>query len=127
VVAPQRPEVVGHRAAGDSPDSPPEGVGFEPSVPLAINAGHGLCWGLMGPHLTFHLAGGLGGIDHFLDQFAAPIGELVGDLGPTLTPELRERLAKGIADQTAGRRHRRVGSSKDRFLVDLLALKAGRE
>jgi hypothetical protein len=71
---------------------------------------------------------GVGGIDHFLDQFAAPMVSWWETLGnPTLTPELRERLAKGIADQTAGRRHRRVGSSKDRFLVDLLALKAGRE
>jgi hypothetical protein len=26
----------------------------------------------MGPHLTFHLAGGSGGIGHFLDQFADP-------------------------------------------------------
>src|SRR6516164_11781160 len=34
VVAPQRPEVVGHRAAGDSPDSPLEEAGFERFVPL---------------------------------------------------------------------------------------------
>jgi len=28
---------------------------------------------LIGPHLTFHIAGGVGGIDHFLDQFAMPM------------------------------------------------------
>jgi 3-hydroxyacyl-CoA dehydrogenase len=34
-------------------------------------AGHAL--GLEGPYLTFHLAGGSGGIGHFLDQFAGPM------------------------------------------------------
>jgi hypothetical protein len=28
---------------------------------------------LTGPHLTFHLAAGVGGIDHFLEKFAAPM------------------------------------------------------
>jgi 3-hydroxyacyl-CoA dehydrogenase len=42
-------------------------------VDTAISVGSGLRWALMGPHLTFHLAGGVGGIDHFLDQFAAPM------------------------------------------------------
>jgi len=31
-------------------------------VDTAISAGPGLRWALMGPHLTFHLAGGVGGI-----------------------------------------------------------------
>jgi hypothetical protein len=30
-------------------------------------------WALRGPYLTFHLAGGSGGIGHFLDQFAGPM------------------------------------------------------
>jgi hypothetical protein len=32
----------------------------------------------MGPHLTFHLAGGVGGIDHFMSQFAAPMASQTG-------------------------------------------------
>ena len=82
----------------------------------------------MGPHLTFHLAGGVGGIAHFLDQFAAPMASWWETLGnPTLTPELRERLAKGIADEAAGRGIAELEARRDLFLVDLLALKAGRE
>jgi 3-hydroxyacyl-CoA dehydrogenase, C-terminal domain len=50
-----------------------EGVASVADVDTAISAGPGLRWALMGPHLTFHLAGGVGGIDHFLDQFAAPM------------------------------------------------------
>jgi hypothetical protein len=82
----------------------------------------------MGPHLTFHLAGEVGGIDHFLDQFVAPMASWWETLGnPTLTPELRERLVKGIADETAGRGVAELAASRDRFLVDLLALKAGQK
>ncbi len=82
----------------------------------------------MGPHLTFHLAGGVGGIDHFLNQFAGPMASWWESLGdPLLTAELRERLAKGIADEVAGRGIADLEAQRDRFLVDLLALKAGEQ
>jgi 3-hydroxyacyl-CoA dehydrogenase len=96
-------------------------------IDTAISAGPGLRWALMGPHLTFHLAGGVGGIDHFLSQFAAPMAEWWETLGnPTLTPGLQERLATGITAETAGRGIAELEAWRDRFLVDLLALKAGR-
>jgi len=70
----------------------------------------------------------VGGIDHFLDQFAAPMANWWKALGnPTLTQELRERLAKGITDEAAGRSIAELEARRDLFLVDLLALKAGRE
>jgi carnitine 3-dehydrogenase len=104
-----------------------EGVASVADVDAAISAGPGLRWALMGPHLTFHLAGGVGGIDHFLDQFAAPMASWWETLGnPTLTPKLREQLAEGIADETAGRGISELEARRDLFLVDLLALKAGR-
>ena len=83
----------------------------------------------MGPHLTFHLAGGAGGIDHFLDQqFAAPMASWWETLGnPALTPDLKERLAAGIAAETAGRGIAELAAWRDRFLVDLLALRAAQK
>jgi hypothetical protein len=79
----------------------------------------------MGPHLTFHLAGGTGGIAHFLEQFAGPMTDWWRDLGnPALTPELRERLGAGIAEEAAGRDIAQLEARRDRFLVDLLAMKA---
>lgn len=102
-----------------------EGVASVADVDTAISAGPGLRWALMGPHLTFHLAGGVGGIDHFLDQFAAPMASWWGSLGnPTLTAELKERLAAGIAAEAAGLGIAELAARRDRFLVDLLALKA---
>jgi len=83
---------------------------------------------LMGPHLTFHLAGGSGGMAHFLDQFTGPMESWWGDLGsPGLTPELRQALTEGVADETGGRDIATLAGERDRFLVDLLALKSRSE
>src|SRR6266478_6328159 len=88
---------------------------------VRITAGPGLRWAQMGPHLTFHLAGGVGGIDHFLDQFAAPMASWWESLGnPTLTPELRQQLTQGIAGEAAGRGIAELEARRDLFLVDLL-------
>jgi len=46
---------------------------------------------------------------------------------PTLTSELQECLAAGIAAETAGRSIAELAAWRDLFLVDLLALKAGRK
>ena len=45
---------------------------------------------------------------------------------PTLTSELKERLAAGIAAETAGRGIAELAAWRDRFLVDLLVLRQGR-
>src|SRR5215472_15895523 len=105
-----------------------EGVASVADIDTAISAGPGLRWALMGPHLTFHLAGGAGGIGHFFEQFAAPMASWWETLGnPTLTPELQKGLANGIAAEAAGRGIAELAARRDHFLVDLLALKAGRK
>jgi 3-hydroxyacyl-CoA dehydrogenase len=101
-----------------------EGIASVADVDTAISAGPGLRWALMGPHLTFHLAGGVGGINHFLDQFAAPMANWWESLGnPTLTSALKERLAAGITAEVAGHGIAELSAWRDRFLVDLLALR----
>jgi 3-hydroxyacyl-CoA dehydrogenase len=54
----------------------------------AVSWGPGLRWGVMGPSLQFHLAGGAGGIQHFIDHLLPPVFEaLWKELGtPSLTP-----------------------------------------
>jgi carnitine 3-dehydrogenase len=105
-----------------------EGVASVADVDTAISAGPGLRWALMGPHLIFHLAGGVAGIDHFLDQFSGPMTDWWETLGdPALSPEVKERLSKGVAAEAAGRGIAELEARRDRFLVDLLALKAGLE
>jgi 3-hydroxyacyl-CoA dehydrogenase len=49
------------------------GVASVADVDTAISEGPGLRWALMGPHLTFHLAGGEGGMAHFLNELGPPV------------------------------------------------------
>jgi carnitine 3-dehydrogenase len=100
------------------------GVASVADIDTAISEGPGLRWALMGPHLTFHLAGGSGGMAHFLDQLGPPLESWWDDLGsPHLTPELRAALADGVAAEAGGRDIATLAAERDRFLVDLLELK----
>jgi len=102
------------------------GVASVADVDTAISEGPGLRWALMGPHLTFHLAGGTGGMPHFLDQLGPPLEGWWNDLGqPSLTPEVREALIAGVAAEAAGRDIPTLAAVRDQFLIDLLALKKG--
>jgi carnitine 3-dehydrogenase len=100
------------------------GVASVADVDTAISEGPGLRWALMGPHLTFHLAGGSGGMAHFLDQLGPPLESWWGDLGhPSLTPETCAALTAGVAAETGGRDIATLASARDRFLIELLTLK----
>ena len=93
-------------------------------VDTAISAGPELRWALMGPHLTFHLAGGEGGMAHFLAQLGPPLESWWDDLGrPQLTDEACQALTEGVASEAGGRDIGALAAERDRFLIDLLALK----
>lgn len=100
------------------------GVASVADIDAAISEGPGLRWALMGPHLTFHLAGGVGGMAHFLDQLGPPVESWWADLGaPRLTQATSAALTAGVADETAGRDIELLAAERDRFLIELLALK----
>ncbi|MGD9617329.1 MAG: 3-hydroxyacyl-CoA dehydrogenase NAD-binding domain-containing protein [Alphaproteobacteria bacterium] len=100
------------------------GVAGVADVDAAISEGPGLRWALMGPHLTFHLAGGTGGMGHFLEQLGPPLESWWDDLGsPSLTREVRRKLTEGVAAEAEGRDIATLMAERDRFLLDLLALK----
>jgi len=100
------------------------GVASVADIDTAISEGPGLRWALMGPHLTFHLAGGSGGMAHFLDQLGPPLESWWDDLGsPRLTSEVCAALADGVAAEAAGRDIAALEAERDRFLVDLLELR----
>ena len=97
------------------------GVASVADVDEAIASGPGLRWALMGPHLTFHLAGGAGGMDHFMTQFSGPIQDWWQDLGaPVLTPELQRRLIAGVAEEARGRSVDALAKRRDERLLALL-------
>jgi carnitine 3-dehydrogenase len=89
----------------------------------AIAYGPGLRWALMGPCLTFHLAGGNGGMAYMLDHFSASLLEPWTRLqAPPLTPQLRERMVEGCLREAGGRPVVELERRRDEFLAELLSL-----
>ena len=104
-----------------------EGVAEVADVDAAIAYGPGLRWAIMGPNLMFHLAGGVGGIEHFMAHLVGPLTSWWDDLGsPALTPELRRKLVDGVKEEAAGRSIAELAQWRDRLLLDILeAVKKG--
>jgi len=89
----------------------------------AIVYGPGLRWAQMGPCLTFHLAGGAGGMAHMLNHFGAALLEPWTRLtAPPLTKDLRQRMIDGCEREAAGRSVAELEQLRDDFLAELLAL-----
>jgi carnitine 3-dehydrogenase len=92
-------------------------------IDASIAFGPGLRWALMGPCLTFHLAGGVGGMAHMLDHFGAALEEPWTRLeAPPLTPELRDRMIEGCQREADGRSVADLERLRDGFLAELLGL-----
>jgi carnitine 3-dehydrogenase len=92
-------------------------------IDAAIAFGPGLRWAQMGPCLTFHLAGGAGGMAHMLDHFGAALAEPWTRLhAPPLTPELRDRMIEGCLREAGGRSVAELERLRDGFLAELLEL-----
>lgn len=92
----------------------------------AVSWGPGLRWGVMGPSLQFHLGGGAGGIQHFIDHLLPAMEPLWKVLGtPGLTPEFKQRLADGVREEAAGRSVAELAEAENEVLVGLLRLRAG--
>lgn len=106
-----------------------EGVASVADVDAGIAYGPGLRWAIMGPHLTFHLAGGAGGMTHFMPHIGAPMArDWWPALGtPALTPELQKQIIEGVDDEAGGRTVAELAAERDRCLIAILeALKAAR-
>src|SRR5258708_24279658 len=70
----------------------------------AVSWGPGLRWGVMGPNLQFHLAGGAGGIKHFLEGVFAGLSPVMNALGtPKITPELKQKITEGVMAEAGNR------------------------
>jgi len=90
-------------------------------IDLSITDGPGLRWALQGPMLTFHLAGGQGGMAHMLDHFGpsllSPWTRLAA---PELTPELRDAVVEGCEREAAGRSIDELVAERDRGVIAVL-------
>jgi carnitine 3-dehydrogenase len=90
-------------------------------IDVAITDGPGLRWPIHGPCMTFHLAGGQGGIGHMLDHFGPSLQSPWTRLESTeLTPELRDTVVAGCEREAAGRSIDDLVAERDRGVIAIL-------
>lgn len=91
----------------------------------AVSWGPGLRWGVMGPNLLWHLGGGEGGIQHFMDTLMPRMAAAWPALGtPELTPELKEKIVAGVLKEAEGQPIDALAARRDAMLFGLLAVRA---
>ncbi len=90
-------------------------------IDLSITDGPGLRWPIHGPMLTFHLAGGQGGMAHMLDHFGPSLLSPWTRLqAAELTPELRDAVVDGVDREAAGRTIDDLVAERDRGVIAVL-------
>ena len=98
-----------------------EGVVSVADADAAIAYGPGLRWALMGPHLTFHLAGGEGGMPHFMSHIGPAVESWMDDLGaPRLTEPVQKMIIDGVAAEAGSRSIADLQRWRDRKLIEIL-------
>lgn len=98
-----------------------EGVVSVADADAAITYGPGLRWAIMGPSLTFHLAGGEGGMPHFMSHIGPAIQSWMDDLGATrLTPEVQQLIIDGVEEEAGARTIADLQRWRDRKLIEIL-------
>lgn len=102
-----------------------QGVLSVEDADIAVNYGPGLRWGVMGPSLQWHVGGGQGGIQHFMEHLMDPLSGMMKVLGnPEITPELKQTIVEGVAQMAAGRTVEQLAEEENQTLVGLLKLRA---
>ncbi|RKT87763.1 carnitine 3-dehydrogenase [Saccharopolyspora antimicrobica] len=90
-------------------------------IDASITEGPGLRWPLLGPCLTFHLAGGEGGMAHMLDHFGPSLKSPWTRLeAPELTTELRDAMVQGCERAADGRSIAELVADRDRAVIAVM-------
>lgn len=98
-----------------------DGVATTGELDDAIIYGPGLRWAGMGTNLSFHLAGGRGGMRHMLEQFGPALRLPWTKLeAPELTDSLIDAMVRGTAEQASGRPVEELERLRDDFLIATL-------
>lgn len=101
-----------------------QGVLSVEDTDAAVCYGPGLRWGVMGQSLQWHLGGGAGGIQHFMDHLMPPLEGMMKALGtPNITPELEQNVINGVMREAAGRPVDQLAQEENRVLIGLLKLR----
>jgi carnitine 3-dehydrogenase len=90
----------------------------------AVSFGPGLRWGVMGPSLQWHVAGGAGGIGHFVEHLMPQMVASMAHLGtPDVTPDLTQTIVDGVSAEAGGKSVEQLAAEENKILLGLLALR----
>ncbi|WP_447578445.1 3-hydroxyacyl-CoA dehydrogenase NAD-binding domain-containing protein [Achromobacter kerstersii] len=98
-----------------------ENVASVADIDAAVSQGPGLRWALFGPHMTFNLGGGEGGLTQFMHHLLGPVQTWWDDLGaPVVTPELQRKLIEGVNAEAGQRSIADLVQKRDAQLTALI-------
>jgi len=104
------------------------GIASVEDVDTAVTAGPGLRWAAMGPHMTFHLGGGEGGMTRMLEQFRPVFAAWWATMTtPELTDAVCQQIIDGVAAEAHGRSIAELARDRDAILLPLLERLAERD
>ena len=101
-----------------------QGVLSVEDADVAVSYGPGLRWGVMGQSLQWHLGGGAGGIDHFMEHLMTPLQGIMKTLGePNVNDALKKDVIAGVRAQLKGRSVEELADAENRVIIGALALR----
>jgi carnitine 3-dehydrogenase len=105
-----------------------EGIADVADIDKALVNGPGLRWSVIGAHMVYHLAGGEGGIKHYLQHLGPSQVRRWATLGsPQLTTEVQQRLIDGIAAEAGDRSVAELERARDAALIRAILAQRHRE
>jgi 3-hydroxyacyl-CoA dehydrogenase len=102
-----------------------QGVLSVADADVAVCYGPGIRWGVMGPSLQWHVGGGQGGIQHFMEHLMDPLVAMMKTLGtPEITPQLKQTVVDAVLKEARGRSVEQLASAENSVLIALLKQRA---
>lgn len=104
-----------------------EGYATVEDIDKAVSGGPGLRWAFMGPHMTYHLGGGDGGIRKYMEILGESQERRWAALGePSLTDAVKQKIIDGVDAETRGRSIGELTTDRDATLLRLLKVLGNR-
>ena len=102
-----------------------QGVLSVADADVAVCYGPGIRWGVMGPSLQWHVGGGEGGIQHFMEHLMDPLAGMMKTLGtPDITPQLKQTVVDAVLKEAGGRSVEQLAREENSVLIALLKQRA---
>jgi 3-hydroxyacyl-CoA dehydrogenase len=102
-----------------------QGVLSVADADVAVCYGPGIRWGVMGPSLQWHVGGGQGGIQHFMEHLMDPLAAMMKTLGtPEITPQLKQTVVDAVLKEAGGRSVEQLAREENSVLSGLLKLRS---